>query len=105
MMGARSAPTMTHLLSASASTWSLRRILSGFDLVGAQDIWDPGFIRGPGCKYYYVLLDFMSIHLLSLIYFTNDRVCYMQCDFGLPPGLTRELLPPNFASCSTELPI
>src|SRR4051812_39360343 len=32
----------------------------------------------------YVLLDFMSIHLLFLIYFANDRVCYMQRDFGLP---------------------
>src|SRR3954468_6795620 len=27
----------------------------------------------------------MSIHLLSLIYFTNDRVCYMQRDFAFPP--------------------
>lgn len=27
----------------------------------------------------------MSIYLLSLTYFTNDRVCYMQGIFALPP--------------------
>ena len=62
-------------------------------------------LRGPCSKYYYVLLVFMSIYLISLTYFTNDRVCYMQGIFALPPGLIRELLPPSFAIGSTTSPI
>src|SRR5438270_272859 len=83
-MGDRMATTIPHLLSASASTCVIVTSSPQIDLAAAQGSWEsPGFIRGHGCKFYYVLLDFMSIHLLSLIYFANDRVCYMQRDFAL----------------------
>src|SRR5205809_7994137 len=85
-MGSRTATTMPHLLIASAHT-SVTAISSlYFDVVGPQESWEsPVSIRGPCSKYYYVLLVFMSIYLLSLTYFTKDRVCYMQGIFALPP--------------------
>src|SRR5436190_12104059 len=96
-MGSRTAPTIPHLLRASARTSVTAMILSYFGVVGPQESWEsPVSIRGPCSKYYYVLLVFMSIYLLSLTYFTNDRVCYMQDIFALPPWTDQGVVPTKF---------
>src|SRR3954463_2214865 len=66
-------------------------------MVRPQESWEsPVSIRGPCSKYYYVLLGFMSIYILSLTYFTNDSVCYMQGIFEFPSWNDQGLVATKF---------